>query len=244
MREIGKLPVHLNAYDFADHGRLIDFGRFGGLGVSRDTSTPGFGQHGVAWCGIAGSRDGESRKSDLIRNGFELHRQGEIEGQPGVRHVRLGEARDQPHTLLHLAEKNGVRNVGRERRMERVVHDRPAVNSRPASRSHPFPTNRMAPGTHRPRWVSPAGALLATLEAKLPTRAVRIESGPHRVVGSRNRACQDRHRIHPLPRIATLPSPKSPQPVTNPSCGSGTCAPPASCRSWRTASTTWLRPQA
>jgi hypothetical protein len=54
MREIGKLSVHLNAYDFADHGHLADFGLFGGLGVFRDTLPLGFGRHGVGWCGIAG----------------------------------------------------------------------------------------------------------------------------------------------------------------------------------------------
>jgi hypothetical protein len=193
MREIGKLSIHLNAYNFSDHGRLADFGLFDGITVFRDTSRLGFGRHGLAWCGIAGSGDGESRKSDLIRNGFELHLQGKIESQPDVRRVPLGKPRDQSHTLLHLAEKNGVRNVGSERGVECLVYNRPAVKSPAASRSQPFPTIRMTQRTHRARWVSPAGALLAALEVKLPTRTMRIESGPHRVFGSRNWACQERH---------------------------------------------------
>jgi hypothetical protein len=66
MREIGKLSVHLNAYNLSDHGRLADFGLFDGLTAFRDTSRLGFRRHGLAWRGIAGSRYGESRKSDLI----------------------------------------------------------------------------------------------------------------------------------------------------------------------------------
>ena len=193
MREIGKLSAHLNAYNFSDHGRLADFDLFDGLTVFRGTSRFVFGRRGFAWCDIAGSRDGENRKRDLIRNGFELHLQGEIESQPDVRLIPLGKPSDQPHTLLHLAEKNSVRNVGSERGMERLVYDRPAVKSPAASRSQPFPTTRMTQGTHRARWVSPAGALLAALEVKLPTRTMRIESGPHRVFGSRNWTCKERH---------------------------------------------------
>jgi hypothetical protein len=93
MREIGELAVHLDAYDFADHGRLAEFGLCGRLGVSWDTSPLGFARHGLACCGIVGWRPGKIRKSTFIRNEFELYLQAEIESRPGVRQVRPGEAR-------------------------------------------------------------------------------------------------------------------------------------------------------
>src|SRR5262245_51722959 len=126
-------------------------------------------------------RDAEGRKSNLIGDRFKLDLQGEIQRQLRVGHVPLGKACDQPHSLLHISKKDSVRDVGRECRMECLVYDCPAVNSSPASGRRPVPTNRMTQRTHRARWVSPAGALLAALEVKLSTRTMRIESGPHRV---------------------------------------------------------------
>src|SRR5262249_40866561 len=75
------------------------------------------------------------------------------------------------------------------------------------------------------RWVLPCAAFATALEAKLAARAEREElgAGAHRL----------RHHAAHRSRANTtmLPSPKSPQPVTQPSSASATCAPPASPRS-------------
>src|SRR5262249_10622757 len=146
----------------------------------------------------------------------------------------------QPRSLLELDHRHDIRQVVRERRDERLVGHRPGIEHTPTADGAPLPALRCARAAEDPRRMTPPAASVAALEAERAGGEPRVELGGEPVRARRDARREGGHRS--LRRMARLPSPKSPQPVTRPSRAPGTCASPACPRSCRTASITWFMP--
>src|SRR5581483_4945881 len=152
---------------------------------------------------------------------------------------------DDADALVRLDHRDDIGHIGRERGVHRLVHGRPREHGPPPARPRPRPAVGAAAGAPDPGWVAPRAAPVAALEAQFARRAELVELGRQPL--ERGARLRDRGRFGPAhrsrPRIARLPSPKSPHPVTSPVSHPATWAAPASWRSCRVASTMWFIPQ-
>src|SRR5215831_16097590 len=148
--------------------------------------------------------------------------------------IKVQHMRDQAHAFCQLDDDSRIGYIRGEARVQGPVNHCPAKDLAPATGTLPAPVERTASSAALAWHVAPGTAVLATLETQLVLFAELIKL-PVEIFAAWQGFGVVAH-AH-LRRIARLPSPKSPQPVTNPTSQSGTWS-AASWRNCRVASTT------
>src|SRR5574337_2201289 len=153
------------------------------------------------------------------------------------------------HAFGHFDHHRRIRHGVGKRRMQWPHHLGPGIDRALPLGTDPPRLHGTAMGADLARHMAQAAALAAALKPQLAALAPGIEFLAQALEGGQRLLAGCRQWVHhAVPfgrllsyqrrRIAMLPSPKSPQPVTTPISASSTWRAPASPRNCRTASTT------
>src|SRR5262249_13636376 len=151
-----------------------------------------------------------------------------------VQHVR-----DYTPAFCQLDDDGRIGHIRGEARVQGAVNHGPAKYLALATGALPAPVERTTSSTALAWHVAPGTTVLATLEAQLVLFTELIKLSNEIFAAWQGFGIVAHAHLR---RIARLPSPKSPHPVTSPTSQSGTWS-AASWRNCRVASTTWLSPQ-
>src|SRR5215471_13421256 len=167
----------------------------------------------------------------------ELRDQRHVHREVGVGREHLPEQSDR-RVLGDGDEADDVRRVDPSRGL--VLDAGPRVEPTLGANCAPLELEALTVRADRARWPPHRAALGAEHEAQLARGGALPE---RRELGIRDLGERTAHAARSTAsRMASAPSPRSPQPVTATCRTFSTWWSPASPRSWRTASTTWLRP--
>src|SRR3990167_7386963 len=169
----------------------------------------------------------ENRKAEVLTDQFELHYHRKVERKTLV--IATNQPRGHAHPLFQFNHRSHEGDVGGKSRVEGLVGYGPGKQRAPTAAAFPGKFRRAALCAHIARQVAEAAAIAAALEIEMAVLALLPEFLLNRVLWARSRLGWHHMRGRPhfggqiafaahanLLRMAMLPSPRSPQPVTRP----------------------------